>query len=52
MARPWAQAVLDGKTVRVEVSPVYGASGGVPTRIDVKYWIDNVPYQRQFKNLP
>jgi|JI8StandDraft_2_1071088.scaffolds.fasta_scaffold08250_4 hypothetical protein len=52
MERQLAQAVLDRKTVRVEVSPVYANGGDVPSRIDVKYWIDGVPDRREFRNTP
>ena len=50
MERQWAQAVLDGKTVRVEVSPVYAAGSNVPTEIVAQWWIDGVPTYRQFPN--
>ncbi len=50
MERQWAQAVLDKKTVRVEVNPVYTTDSRVPTLIDVVYWIDGKPTSRQFGN--
>ncbi len=52
MEAEWAQAILDKKVVRVEVSPLYAAGGQVPTKIEVKYWIDGAPHLREFKNTP
>ena len=52
MEKQWADALTANKTVRVEVNPVYAATGQVPTRIDVTYWIDNVRFTSTFKNLP
>ena len=51
MERQWAQAVLDGKTVRVEVNPVYAGSSQVPIRIDVESWVDGVRTERSFPNV-
>ncbi len=48
----WAEAMQAGKEVRVEVSPVYAAVGEVPTRIDVRYWIDGAATKRVFPNTP
>lgn len=52
MEKSWAEAMQAGKEVRVEVSPVYAAVGEVPTRIDVRYWIDGAATKRVFPNTP
>jgi hypothetical protein len=51
MERTWANAIRDGKTVRVEVAPVYAGAGQVPTEIKVRYWIDGVPRAETFPNI-
>jgi hypothetical protein len=50
MERQWAQAVLDGKAVRVEVSPVYSGTSGVPDLISVRYWVDGKLSDATFPN--
>lgn len=49
MEKEWADALLAGKSVRVEVSPVYG-QGSVPTKIGVVYWMDGLKFERKFNN--
>lgn len=51
MEKEWADALVAGKTVKVEVSPAY-TQGAVPTEIDVVYWIDGVKHHRTFNNSP
>lgn len=50
MERQLAQAVLDGKTVRVEVMPVYGDGTQVPTELVARWSIDGMPGQKRFIN--
>ena len=51
MEKTWADALRDGKTVKVEVSPVYATGGSVPTELVARWWIDGVPAQRRFPNV-
>jgi hypothetical protein len=50
MERQWAQAVLEGKKVTVEVLPVYGNESGVPTEIVARWFIDGAPNQKRYFN--
>jgi len=51
MERMWANAIRDGKSVRVEVSPVYNNAGQVPAEIKVRYWIDGIARSETFPNI-
>lgn len=51
MEQEWAKAVLDGKAVKVEVSPIYSAGSQVPNTLEVRYWIDGKLFEREFPNL-
>ncbi|KQY89264.1 DNA/RNA non-specific endonuclease [Pelomonas sp. Root1444] len=50
MERTWAEAIRDGKQVKVEVSPVYAGGSQVPTKIEVIYWIDGQRAVQTFRN--
>jgi hypothetical protein len=52
MEGQWAEAIRAGKSVRVEVNPVYSGTSKVPGSIDVTYWIDGKPTSRLFTNTP
>jgi len=50
MERAWAEAIREGKQVKVEVSPVYSGVSQVPTKIEVIYWIDGQRAVQTFRN--
>jgi filamentous hemagglutinin len=50
MEGEWAMAVLEGKTVKVEVVPLYAGANKTPTEIVARWWIDGVPAQKRFPN--
>lgn len=50
MEKMWAEALRAGKSVKVEVSPVYAGATKVPTEIDVVFSIDGVTHVRSFAN--
>jgi hypothetical protein len=50
MERQWARAVLEGKKVTVEVTPVYSASSSVPIDLIARWWIDGVESIKRFQN--
>jgi filamentous hemagglutinin len=50
MEGEWARAVLEGKTVKVEVVPLYAGANKTPTEIVARWWIDGVPAQKRFPN--
>jgi filamentous hemagglutinin len=51
MEGEWARAVLAGRTVKVEVRPVYSGNSTTPDRIVVDHWIDGVRQApRPFEN--
>ena len=52
MERTWADAIREGKSVKVEVSPVYSNAGKVPDVVEVRYWVDGVLKERTFPNKP
>jgi hypothetical protein len=52
MEGEWARAVLEGKTVKVEVVPVYAGGSKVPSTIEVTYWINGERFVKPFKNTP
>lgn len=45
-----AEALRAGKSVKVEVSPVYAGASKVPSEIDVVFSIDGVAHVRSFAN--
>jgi filamentous hemagglutinin len=51
MERQWAQAVLDQKTVRVEVLPVYVEGSTVPQSIVARWSINGTWSEKTFPNL-
>jgi DNA/RNA non-specific endonuclease len=50
MEGEWAKAVLEGKKVTVEVTPIYSGSAKTPTEIVARWWIDGVPSQKRYPN--
>lgn len=50
MEQELAKAVLDGKPVRLEVTPSYASGGAVPDTIRVRYWIDGELNVHTFNN--
>ena len=51
MEKSWADALVAGKSVKVEVSPVYRPGSDVPQEIVARWWIDGVPQMRRFPNV-
>lgn len=52
MEKEWADAIRAGKEVKVEVSPIYAGTGGVPAKVDVTYWIAGKRDTRTFASTP
>lgn len=50
MEKMWAEALRAGKSVKVEVSPVYAGATKVPGDIDVVFSIDGVTHVRSSAN--
>jgi hypothetical protein len=52
MEKEWADAIREGKLVKVEVNPVYQGGLNVPVDTEVRYWIDGVLKEKSFPNTP
>ena len=52
MENGWAKAIQQGKTVEVDVRPVYEGSSVRPSKIYVAWTEDGEPYGRVFDNKP
>ena len=52
MERTWADAIREGKSVKVEVSPIYADGGKVPNEVVARWWIDGKPHEKTFPNIP
>lgn len=51
MENKWADEMVAGKDVKVEVNPIFNGSTGRPDAFEVNYWIDNVKSTEFFDNL-
>ena len=51
MEKSWADALVEGKSVKVEVNPVYLPNSAVPKEIEVRYWIDGKLAEKTFPNV-
>lgn len=40
METNWANALQEGKAVRVEISPIFSGTSKRPVSFEVDYWID------------
>jgi len=53
MENSWATALKDGKTVNVNIQPIYSGSNTRPDRLIVQYSVDGGrPVNVDFKNSP
>lgn len=51
MENKWADEMVAGKDVKVEVNPIFNGSTGRPDAFEVNYWINNVKSTEFFDNL-
>ena len=50
MEASWAEEMVAGKDVKIEVKAVFEGISKRPEAFDVSYWIDDVKKNRTFKN--
>ena len=51
MEKSWAQALKDGKKVKVDIEPIYKDASARPHSFEVTQWIDGVESQRTINNF-
>jgi len=51
MENAWADAMVLGKDVQINVKAVYNGSSLRPVKFEVNYKIDGQPFKRSFDNL-
>ncbi len=51
MENGWANAMVAGKDVKVEVKAIFNSSSGRPDKFEVRYSIDGQPFLETFDNL-
>ena len=52
MENKWADALKNGKEVKVEIKPLYEGSDKRPSAFQAKYWIDGKKKIAFFENKP
>jgi len=50
MEMMWKNEIRNGKTVSIEIEPIFSGSSKRPTEFNVDYWIDGVHTYRNFDN--
>ncbi len=52
MENKWADALKEGKDVKVDIQPVYDGASKRPEAFEVQYWIDGKLHEAAFENIP
>lgn len=52
MENKWADALKDGKDVKVDIKPVYEGNSKRPSKFVAKYTVDGEPFKSILKNKP
>jgi hypothetical protein len=50
MENTWADAMVNGKDVKIEVEAIFSSASKRPDSFKVKYTIDGQPFQENFIN--
>lgn len=50
MENSWANAMVDGKDVKIEVKAIFDWNSKRPNKFEVDYWIDSVKQTMYFNN--